>query len=116
MLVQPNFSLNGLNPPEVLNLIAGADAQNNNSFSLNPRSSLDNHVAMPDWPQTTVARRTVASILAERGIVGPTFIKIDTQGYETKVLRGLEPWLAEHGDWIIKMEFAPDAQPVIPIR
>jgi hypothetical protein len=40
-------------------------------------------------------------------VVDPTFLKIDTQGFELHVLRGLEPWLAARRGWVIKMEFAP---------
>lgn len=35
------------------------------------------------------------------------FIKIDTQGFEENVLKGLDPYLSRRGDWAIKMEFAP---------
>lgn len=107
-LIAQNFELNGLNQPELLNLIAGAKEADDSSFSLNPNSSLDNRVSYPGWQQLTVPTRTVGSILEEQSVAGPVFIKIDTQGYETKVLAGMEQWLLARRDWHVKMEFAPN--------
>lgn len=45
-LIAQNFELNGLNQPEILNLIAGAKDAADSFFSLNPNSSLDNRVAL----------------------------------------------------------------------
>lgn len=107
-LIEGNFVLNGLAPPEVINAIAGAECRDSVAFSLNPRSSLDNRVSMPSWEQCSVPMRTIESMLSERAVEGSCFLKIDTQGYEMQVLTGMEQLLERRSDWLIKMEFAPD--------
>lgn len=106
-LISANFELNGIEPPTIVNAIVGDETLNEVEFSLNPTSSLDNRVAMPGWERRTVPMRTLDDILDELGVDGPTFYKIDTQGYELHVLRGAERSLSR-GQWILKMEFAPD--------
>ena len=106
-LIEGNFALNGLAPPEVVNAIAGAECRDSAPFSLNPSSSLDNRVSMPSWKQSSLPMRTVESILSERAVDGSCFFKIDTQGYERHVLSGMQGLLERRSDWLIKMEFAP---------
>jgi FkbM family methyltransferase len=107
-LIEGNFALNGLTPPEVINVIAGAECRDSVPFSLNPRSSLDNRVSMPSWEQCPIPMRTIDSILSERVVEGSCFFKVDTQGYEMQVLTGMEQHLERYSDWLIKMEFAPN--------
>lgn len=106
-LIPGNFTANGLEPPVVVNGVAGHLDGQTVAFSLNPTSTLDNRVRMSQWTQVQVPMTTVATLLDSRGMSGRTFFKIDTQGYEQHVLRGLEPWLDRHDDWLLKMEFAP---------
>jgi len=54
-LIEANFALNGLAPPEVVNAIAGAECRDSAPFSLNPSSSLDNRVSMPSWQQCSLS-------------------------------------------------------------
>lgn len=107
-LIGQNFQLNGLDLPEVINVIVGEAACQDSTFSLNPNSSLDNRVSITGWKAVPVPTRSVGALLDDRPIMGPVFIKIDTQGYEPKVLAGLEHWLAGRTDWLIKMEYAPN--------
>lgn len=107
VLIGRNFQLNGLDQPEVLNVIAGESLNESSTFCLNPHSSLDNRVFVAGWKAVPVPTRSVGALLSERSIEESVFIKIDTQGFEPKVLAGLEGWLASHHDWFIKMEFAP---------
>jgi FkbM family methyltransferase len=93
---------------EVVNAIVGDRDEAATSFSLNPGSTLDNRVTMPTWEQVRVPALRLDTLLPRLGLQGRTFYKIDTQGYELHVLRGLETTLAQRGDWLIKMEFAPD--------
>lgn len=106
-LISQNFKLNGMDLPEVLNVVAGDKDGELSTFCLNPNSSLDNRVTFDGWKEIQVPTRSVGSLLETRSITGPVFIKIDTQGYETKVITGLERWLSTRNDWLIKMEFAP---------
>lgn len=77
------------------------------SFSLNPKSSLDNRVDIDDWEKVAVPMLKMANLLNRLHVTRKTFIKIDTQGYENHVFAGLHDWLIHNGDWLIKMEFAP---------
>jgi FkbM family methyltransferase len=78
-------------------------------FSLNPGGTLDNRVNMPTWQQIAVPMRTLDSLLASEDLAEQkVFIKIDTQGFEARVLKGAEKPLASLNNWVMKMEFAPD--------
>jgi len=107
-LLARNLAANGVRDAEVLNAIAGDSDESSVRFSQNPNSTLDNRVISSDWPQVHVPMVRLDSALRRHGGQSKTFMKIDTQGFEERVIRGLEPWLAEHRDWMIKMEFAPD--------
>lgn len=107
-LVEANFVANGLQRPLIVNAIAGERDAPTSPFSLNPTSTLDNRVHVPDWQQISVPMLKGDTLLERHGVAGRTFFKIDTQGFELQVLRGLERYLACHDDWVLKMEFAPD--------
>src|SRR3546814_5528247 len=51
---------------------------------------------------------TIDEVMSHRQATGKTFFKIDTQGFELQVLRGMEACLSSNVDWVLKMEFAPD--------
>lgn len=107
-MITTNFALNDLEPPEVINAVVGDRSAPSTAFSLNPASTLDNRVCVEKWQQIRLPMRTLGDILTDRELTGKTFIKIDTQGFELKILRGLEDYLSSARDWAIKMEFAPD--------
>jgi FkbM family methyltransferase len=110
-LLRANLSRN-LGPDaarvQVVNAVVGDRDLAATPFSLNPGSTLDNRVSMPAWEQMRVPMWRLDSLLPRLGPPGKTFFKIDTQGYELHVLRGLEATLSERNDWLLKMEFAPD--------
>ena len=106
-LILENFKRNGLVAPTVINAVAGDEDNPQTQFSLNPSSTLDNRVAMPQWQQVVVPSIAMGNLLAREAKSGRTFFKIDTQGFEGSVLRGLENYLMTHDDWVLKMEFAP---------
>lgn len=92
----------------VVNAVVGDRDEPAVSFSLNPGSTLDNRVHMPQWQQLRLPMRRLDTLLASLDLPGRTFFKIDTQGYELHVLRGLEQTLRRLSGWVLKMEFAPD--------
>jgi FkbM family methyltransferase len=106
-LIDANFHANGLEPPIVINCVAGHLDDQTVGFSLNPTSTLDNRVRMPQWTQVQVPMMRIGTLLESHGVSGKTFFKIDTQGFELHVLQGLESWLGRRDDWLLKMEFAP---------
>src|SRR3546814_5955648 len=91
-----------------LNAIAGDHSQADARFSLNPASTLDNRVNIAHWEQINVPMLTIDEVMSHRQATGKTFFKIDTQGFELQVLRGMEACLSSNVDWVLKMEFAPD--------
>lgn len=107
-VIRRNFSTHGLDDAHVVNAIAGQEDLPSASFSLNPHSTLDNRVDVADWPQIRVPVVRIDSVLMALGGTGKVFFKIDTQGYEWQVLRGMEPLLINSAGWVLKMEFAPD--------
>ena len=107
-MIKSNFALNGLEPPEVVNAIVGDRASPSSPFSLNPTSTLDNRVRVEQWSQIRVPMHTLGEIISGPALIGKTFFKIDTQGFELQILRGMESYLSRTKDWVIKMEFAPD--------
>jgi FkbM family methyltransferase len=107
-LIGANFALNGLDAPTVVHAIAANVDHVEGLFSLNPKSTLDNRVSMAPWEKRPVRMATVPALLSEHDVSGPTFFKIDTQGFEWHILQGMQALLRSRTDWMIKMEFAPD--------
>ncbi|MCB5190875.1 FkbM family methyltransferase [Methylobacillus arboreus] len=107
-LMRRNFERLGLEKILILNAIMGAESRTDTTFSLNPRSSLDNRVSISGWGEIALPMMRLDHVLQKHGVSGKTFFKIDTQGFEFNVLRGCDSWLLNHHDWVIKMEFAPD--------
>ncbi|MFO1337527.1 MAG: FkbM family methyltransferase [Burkholderiaceae bacterium] len=107
-LVRRNFRRHGLNDGVVVNAVVGAKDEATTGFSLNPSSTLDNRVLSSRWQQVQVPMRRLDHLVQRYLSAGRTFYKIDTQGFELQVLRGLEPALKSSAGWLLKMEFAPD--------
>ncbi|MGO1251856.1 MAG: FkbM family methyltransferase [Alcaligenes aquatilis] len=77
--------------------------QVNTAFSVDSRvSGLSAHFSLHEIPQTSID-----AFIAEQGLSGRFFIKIDTQGYEEHVLEGGSQTLSDLADSYIMMEFAP---------
>lgn len=107
-LIEKNFLANAVLPPKIINAIVGAVASQDSTFSINPSGTLDNRVHMPNWEKISVPTVRLCDLIEEFLPAGKTFIKIDTQGYEQEVLKGLYPFLSSNRNWTIKMEFAPN--------
>ena len=109
-LLRRNLARHGIDDADVVTAIAGEAESPAAAFSLNPVSSLDNRVsseAGEEWDGVHVPVVRLDRVLATLGVSGPTFFKVDTQGFERQVLAGAEPWLAANPEWMLKMEFAP---------
>ncbi|MEO6172764.1 MAG: FkbM family methyltransferase [Arenimonas sp.] len=107
-LIEQNFTINAIKAPVIINAIAGAETIQDSSFSINPSGTLDNRVHMPAWEKISVPTVRVSDLIERYLPHGKTFIKIDTQGFEREVLKGLYPFLCSNNNWTIKMEFAPN--------
>jgi hypothetical protein len=107
-VIRVNLETDGVDNAVVLHAILGDTNDSASQFSLNPSSTLDNRVEIESWEHVDVPTRTMDSLLEEHKIIGKTFFKIDTQGYEQRVLLGLQEFLAQSTNWMLKMEFAPN--------
>lgn len=108
-VIKHNLEINAVDDALVLNAIVSDTMQQHSSFSLNPKSTLDNRVSMKSWEQVSVPSMTLDHIIANYcSSDAKLFIKIDTQGFEQFVLKGAEKSLQELNSWMMKMEFAPN--------
>lgn len=107
-LIRENLAANGVPDATVVHARLGEADGGDATFSLNPSSTLDNRVDIQQWEKVEVPSRSMDSLLQEHGVTGRTFFKVDTQGYEQRVLLGLADRLASSSDWMLKMEFAPN--------
>jgi FkbM family methyltransferase len=107
-LIRSNLARNGAADALVVHALLGAVDGGQAPFSLNPSSTLDNRVEIAAWDHVAVPTRSMDSLLVEHAVHGATFIKIDTQGYEHRVMLGLRHFLSGTSKWMLKMEFAPN--------
>ena len=108
--IRQNLVAAGRKDFELIEAICGAEKSAEASFSLNPDSSQDNRVeGCKGWRRVSVKSVTLGSVLEKKAnIADRIFIKIDTQGYETHVVKGALDFLIRSNNWFIKMEFAPN--------
>jgi FkbM family methyltransferase len=106
-LISENLSNNTTNDFQVIHALLGLTNESTSSFSLNPSSTLDNRVNIKDWDQVQVPTRNMQSIASELKLSEKTFFKVDTQGYELQVIKGMHDFLVQNNGWRMKAEFAP---------
>jgi FkbM family methyltransferase len=106
-LISENLSNNTTNAFQVIHALLGLTNDSTSSFSLNPSSTLDNRVNIKDWDQVQVPTRNMQSIASELKLGEKTFFKVDTQGYELQVIKGMHDFLVQNNGWRMKAEFAP---------
>ncbi|MEZ5897607.1 MAG: FkbM family methyltransferase [Parvularculaceae bacterium] len=105
--IRVNFERNGVRFDNLLSAIVSSE-HGRSSFGVNTKSSQDSRVvAKPGWKVIETDVYTLDQLAGDaRGDQG-VYIKIDTQGWEEHVFGGGENFLARHGKWLIKSEFAP---------
>lgn len=86
-----------------------ADAPGSLEFFEEPQagktSSFTSGFSLPDAARTVVAVSTVAEQMKARGIDAIDMLKIDTEGYDMRVLRGAEPLFAAGKVGIVQFEY-----------
>jgi FkbM family methyltransferase len=103
-----NLNQNGVDNYKVIKAVCGSQQSDSINFSLNPVSSQDNRVnGQSGWKNLELPSTTIADIIRTEGITKSTFIKIDTQGFESQVFDGAFDFLESSNQWFIKTEFAP---------
>ncbi len=105
-LISRNLNRYGFEGYRITHAVVG-DADGNSSFSLNPVSTLDNRVNKEGWAQERVPMGALDTLIDPTAIEWPLYAKLDTQGFELHVFKGMENLLAAGSDWIVKTEFAP---------
>ena len=91
--------------------ICGREKTERHSFARNLRSSLDNRVypggvSSGEWLISQVPSVCIDSLLSSADDERFVFVKINTRGYEERVIAGAERLLASNR-WLAYMEFAP---------
>jgi FkbM family methyltransferase len=105
-----NFELNGFTKGfEIIHAKCAEVSKQVSRFSLNPHSSQDNRVIPenPNWQYENVPQICIDDILSRNSSQEFVFVKIDTQGYEQRVISGFNKYLLTNKNWLIKTEFAP---------
>ena len=107
--IEYNLHTNGISSYDVVQGIVGEEVGDDVTFHLNPNGSGDSRVVAPNdqWEAITVLQTSMTALINEHGADKPTYIKVDTQGYEPFVFRGGEEGLKNRSNWVIKSEFGP---------
>lgn len=106
-LIDMNLSRNNVLDYTVIHAAVADISAESLSFSLNPKSTLDNRVDMTGWDKVEVPALTLDSLFEKGMISAPFYVKVDTQGFEKQVFLGAEKLLESSYEWIVKAEFAP---------
>ncbi len=109
-LLEHNLRINSITNV-VLSQSAVSDTEGVCQIGLNPVNYGDHRVstaAPGEWATREVAMTTVDASLRELPENSIRFIKIDVQGHELHVLRGMENTLKRNPDAIMMIEIAPD--------
>lgn len=110
-LLQRNRELNGASNVTCVNAALGA-ARGTSSLSVNPYNWGDHWIAdtagKPEWATAqTIDVVTLDDQLRDTPDGSVAFIKIDVQGYEVEVFRGMEATLRRNPDVILLVEVSP---------
>ena len=90
--------------------VAAAPESGTRVLFQNPENKADNRVYVSNdfqWETTEVEARPLDDLLAEQGIREIHFLKIDVQGFEQMVLRGIQETLRRSKKVILMSEFWP---------
>ena len=108
-LLQENLALNGLTNVTAIAAAVG-DAVGTCRLALNPHNFGDHSVASgPGGPGREVPLTTVDVALGSVPAGAVRFVKVDVQGYEQHVLRGMRKTLGQNPDAILALEVFPQA-------
>ena len=106
--IRKNLALNDVSNYRLVHAVCGQNDTPSFEFTINPAGSQDNRVTVLD--ETWEIEKVSAISLNTLFKINPSsfyFIKIDTQGYEEKIIEGGKEYLDQNNNWIMKVEFAP---------
>lgn len=106
--IKANIDLNFIRNIEVIEAVCGEKEENSHLFSINDKETQDSRVIgdNKDWRIISQKMISLETILQNNAFKF-VFCKIDTQGYEYKIIKGAEQYLTNNSNWLIKCEFAP---------
>ena len=106
--IESNLRAAGCADFQLVNAVCGDSHDQKVSFAVNAAYSQDSRVSGPSgWQTVQVASVTLDGLMHGVATDMPVFIKVDTQGYEAKVLQGAQHFLSSSSAWIMKIEFGP---------
>ena len=108
-LLETNLRINGARNVTVRQCAVG-DADGVCRLARNPRNYADCRVTaeLPGWSSHEVAMTTVDAALPELPKGSLRFVKLDVQGSECRVLRGMRRTLERHPEVVMVIEVFPD--------
>lgn len=110
-IINKNCEINKIKNMNIINALVGKEKKDLAKFQINTIMSVDSRVSSlnTNFEEVSVPSVSVDSIIEEFNIQSKSsvFIKIDTQGYEEKVLNGMNNFLNNFETYCIVMEFAP---------
>lgn len=106
-LFKRNMELNSINRYQLKNIAMGK-SEEDLGFMESPGFSVDGRIATEnEVPNYQVPQNTLSDLLSPYSDNLPIFIKIDTQGYDFKVLQGGDDFFRRNRNFLIRTEFAP---------
>ncbi len=110
-IIKKNCKDNNINNVKILQKAVGESGNSHIAFQINNIMSVDSRVAglTEDYEICRVEQTSIDRIVSDYGCKSndPVFIKIDTQGFEERVISGAENTLRNFNSYCIMMEFAP---------
>jgi len=110
-LIERNCQNNGVSNVQIVQKVVGENNHGNVSFQINQMMSVDSRVQglKDNYEYCHVEETSIDQIVSDfRGAKDHSiFIKIDTQGFEERVINGAKRTLHDLSKYCVMMEFAP---------
>ncbi|WP_198000593.1 FkbM family methyltransferase [Gimesia fumaroli] len=109
--IERNCKNNGINNVQIIQKVVGENHSGYVSFLINQVMSVDSrvHGLKGDYDSLTVEETSIDQLITDLQCVkeDTIFIKIDTQGFEERVINGARKTLDDFSNYCVMMEFAP---------
>lgn len=110
-IIEKNCKNNNIDKVKILQKVVGESGTDRTAFQVNNVMSVDSRVTglKEGYEECSVDQTSIDRIISDCGCANddPVFIKIDTQGFEERVIAGAEHTLRHFNAYCIMMEFAP---------
>ena len=110
-IIEENIQNNNIENVSILQKVIGENPEGLISFQINNIMSVDSRVQglKNDYETLTIQETSIDKIIFDLGCNkdDAIFIKIDTQGFEERVINGAKKTLMDFSNYCVMMEFAP---------